>query len=220
MKLYVRYIAVIINFFMACLHLYSTIIQVLINNEQGASSETVTFLVYLVVTLLSLALFFPEVRFGLQRTSKENFHEILCITVLTLLCAAGLSLIFRLCGVSYVRDGSIPSVYSAIISVILAPIYEEILCRGVILRLSLNRTKSPGISVAFSTIIYAILHVNIYSQPLYLELINATVLLCLGLSCGISYYKTNNIVYPIGIHILWNFFMTVPNILSWFFDKL
>lgn len=214
MTVYLRYFALIINFLLGCFQLYRIFIQTFIANGSGAAEEMVTFGVYLVVTLLSLVLFFPEMRLGLQKTSKKDIHEILSITVATLLCAAGLLLVFQLLGVSYVQDRApIASVYAVVISVVLAPIYEEILCRGVILQLTLQWTKHPGISIVLSSVIYAMLHIDVGAQTLSLELINAAILLCLGLSCGISYYKTNNIVYPMGIHIFWNFFMVVPNII-------
>lgn len=213
MTIYLRYFALIINFLFGCFQLYRTFIQAIIANRSGASEEVVTFLVYLVVTLLSLALFFPEIRRGLQKTSKKDLREILSITVITLLCAAGLLLIFQLLGVSYQQDSApTPSIYTVVISVVLAPIYEEILCRGVILGLALRWTKHIGVSIALSSVIYAMLHIDIGAQMLLLELINAAILLCLGLSCGISYSKTQNIIYPMGIHIFWNFFMVLPSI--------
>lgn len=212
MTVYLRYFALIINFLFGCFQLYRTFIQAIIANRSGASEEVVTFLVYLVVTLLSLVLFFPEIRSGLQKTSKKDLREILSITVVTLLCAAGLQLIFQLLGVSHPQSAPTPSIYTVVISVVLAPIYEEILCRGIILGLTLRWTKHTGVSIVLSSVIYAMLHIDIGAQTPSLELINAAILLCLGLSCGISYFKTKNMIYPMGIHIFWNSFMVIPSI--------
>ena len=182
MGAYIRYFAVIINFFLGYSHLYRKLIQNFMADEQSANNEMITFFVYIIVTLSSLILFFPEIRFGIRHFTKESINDILSLTVLTMICSAGLVFVCQLFGVSYIPgDATIKSVYGVIISLILSPIYEEILCRGVIFRLSLNCTKSAIVAIAISTIIFAIFHIDISAQVFHQEFMKTTVMLCLGL---------------------------------------
>ena len=83
---------------------------------------------------------------------------------------------------------------------IAAPIFEEILFRGIILR-ALLKKYNPYLAILLSAIGFGIFHMNPW-QFLY-----ATVL---GLYLGYMYWKTRSLFYPIVIHTLLNataFFM-------------
>lgn len=78
---------------------------------------------------------------------------------------------------------------------ILAPIYEEMLFRGILLRRFTLRW-SPQKSIIISSIIFGIIHLN----P-----INIVFAFALGCVLGYAYLKTKNIVIPMLLHSFNNF---------------
>lgn len=78
---------------------------------------------------------------------------------------------------------------------ILAPIYEELLFRGILLRRFTLRW-SPQKSIIVSSIIFGIIHLN----P-----INVVFAFALGCVLGYAYLKTKNIVIPMLLHSFSNF---------------
>ncbi|MCT4619233.1 MAG: CPBP family intramembrane metalloprotease [Marinisporobacter sp.] len=82
--------------------------------------------------------------------------------------------------------------YSAVISItIIAPIFEEIVMRGIMLEGFLNKYK-PHNAIIFSALLFGMWHLNI---P---QFINATLI---GLILGIIYYKTNSLILCIVAHM-------------------
>ncbi|WP_315970309.1 CPBP family intramembrane glutamic endopeptidase [Clostridium botulinum] len=81
-----------------------------------------------------------------------------------------------------------------ILQIIIAPIFEEIVLRGIILEGFLNKYK-PITSIIVSSVIFGLWHGNI---P---QFITATIL---GILVGIIYYKTRSTVLCIVSHILNN----------------
>lgn len=101
--------------------------------------------------------------------------------------------------------------------VIVAPIYEEFLMRGILLAGLLNR-YSPKKAIIISALIFGIYHLNIT------QFVNATLI---GLILGMIYYKTNSLILCIAVHMTNNIFATIvwgakeymgysPNIISFF----
>jgi membrane protease YdiL (CAAX protease family) len=74
--------------------------------------------------------------------------------------------------------------------VVFAPIFEELIFRGIMLDGLLQKYK-PAKSIIISSFIFAIIHIN----PK--QVVNAFLI---GLFLGWSYYKTRNILIPIFIH--------------------
>jgi len=83
--------------------------------------------------------------------------------------------------------------------IILAPILEEIICRGIILKGLLNK-YSPIIAILVSSLIFGIMHLNPW------QFIGA---FGIGIINGWIYWKTKNIVLPIIIHFTNNLFFTI-----------
>ncbi|WP_434305096.1 lysostaphin resistance A-like protein [Clostridium botulinum] len=81
-----------------------------------------------------------------------------------------------------------------ILYVIIAPIFEEIVFRGIILEGFLNKYK-PITGITVSSVIFALCHGNIS------QFISATIL---GILVGIIYYKTKSVVLCMVSHILNN----------------
>jgi len=106
--------------------------------------------------------------------------------------------------------------YSAIFSMaIVAPIYEEIFTRGILLAGLLNR-YNPKKAIIISALIFGISHFNIVQG------INTTLM---GLIFGMIYYKTNSLILCIVAHMINNIFAGImsgikeymgysPNIIS------
>ncbi len=82
--------------------------------------------------------------------------------------------------------------------VILAPILEEILCRGIILKGLLKR-HSPWKAIIVSSILFGVLHLNPW------QFVSA---FGIGMIAGWVYWKTKNLLLPILIHMANNLFFT------------
>ena len=96
-------------------------------------------------------------------------------------------------------------------TVVLVPIAEELLFRGIILG-ELNFRYSPRVVVLLQALLFGIFHMNPL-QSLYTFIP--------GLLLGIAYYQTGNLIVPIIMHMIFNFFGGVINfmvpeeVLSW-----
>lgn len=78
---------------------------------------------------------------------------------------------------------------------ILAPIMEELLCRGLILRGLIANGKSPLAAIVWSALIFGVIHLNPWQAiPAFLT----------GLLFGWLYYKTKCIWVPIWLHFVNN----------------
>ncbi|MGO5064608.1 CPBP family intramembrane glutamic endopeptidase [Clostridium sp. LCP25S3_F8] len=85
--------------------------------------------------------------------------------------------------------------YIMVISlIIIGPIFEEILMRGIILEGFLNKYK-PATAIIISSIMFGAMHLNI---P---QFINGTII---GLFLGMIYYKTRSLVLSIVAHMINN----------------
>lgn len=83
---------------------------------------------------------------------------------------------------------------------ICAPLMEEFLCRGLILRGILENGGSPAKAIFWSAVIFAILHMNPWQAlPAFM----------LGLLFGWLYYRTRCIWIPVTLHIINNSLSTL-----------
>ena len=79
-------------------------------------------------------------------------------------------------------------------TVILVPVAEELLMRGII-QGELARSFSPRVTVALTTFLFALFH---------LDLVQGLYVLIAGFVLSVTYHLTRNILIPIGLHILFN----------------
>ncbi len=86
---------------------------------------------------------------------------------------------------------------------ILAPIFEEILYRGILLEGFLNK-YSPMKAILISALIFGIIHGNIH------QFVNATIL---GIFLGIIYYKSNSLVLCILAHFFNNSWVYISDVI-------
>lgn len=81
-------------------------------------------------------------------------------------------------------------IFSIIAIVIAAPILEEILCRGIILK-GLLKNYSPPKAILISTLFFVLMHLNPWQAP---------AALFIGLFSGWVYYKTRSVIPGMIIH--------------------
>ncbi len=89
-----------------------------------------------------------------------------------------------------------------LIAVIIGPVIEELIFRKVLI--DVLGVYGARLAIAVSSVAFGIFHGN-FSQALYATL--------LGFILGYMYTKTHKIIYSILMHILINFFGTVPTLL-------
>ncbi|UTD05094.1 CPBP family intramembrane metalloprotease [Treponema denticola] len=86
-------------------------------------------------------------------------------------------------------------------SVIISPIFEEILYRGLMYN-KLKEISNASIAILISSILFALLHI-----PKYGFGINTFFLFLVGILLAYCYEKTDNIYVPILVHSINNFFI-------------
>ncbi|EMD56275.1 CPBP family intramembrane glutamic endopeptidase, partial [Treponema denticola] len=98
-----------------------------------------------------------------------------------------------------------------IATVIISPIFEEILYRGLMYN-KLKEISNAFIGVLISSILFALLHI-----PKYGFGINMFFLFLAGILLTYCYEKTNNIYVPILVHSINNFFIFLFNYVYFYF---
>jgi membrane protease YdiL (CAAX protease family) len=83
----------------------------------------------------------------------------------------------------------------------LAPIAEELLFRGALLR-ALQRKTTPGWAVFVSAVVFGLVHV--IGDPSVGSLIALPVIVLLGLVCGYQAVVTGDLCRPIMLHMGFN----------------
>ncbi len=87
----------------------------------------------------------------------------------------------------------------AIVAVIvIAPVFEEIIFRGIILN-GLLKKYSPAVAIGVSSLLFGAFHLNLQ------QFVVASII---GVFCGLIYYWTNSIYYSIFFHASYNFIIS------------
>ncbi len=94
-------------------------------------------------------------------------------------------------------------------ALLLAPLTEELLYRGVLLRSLLRRT-SPGAAVLVSALVFGLVH---FADPSVGTLIAFPALVLVGVVCGYQAVTTDNLWRPVAIHVGFNA-LAVVNLLA------
>lgn len=97
-------------------------------------------------------------------------------------------------------------IIESIMSCVFAPIFEEIIFRFGLYK-KLNRKLSVFISILITSIVFALIH--IYNIDGFI------VLLGISLIWHYSFYKTNNLIYPIFLHFFHNLYAVSDNLLNY-----
>ncbi len=80
---------------------------------------------------------------------------------------------------------------AVVVAVIGAPLIEEIVFRGIVFR-SLRRVSPPWVAILVSSVLFGLYHMNT------VQIVYATLM---GLVAGIIYEKSNNLLFPILVHV-------------------
>ena len=80
---------------------------------------------------------------------------------------------------------------AVVVAVIGAPLIEEIVFRGIVFR-SLRRVSPPWVAILVSSVLFGLYHMNT------VQIVYATFM---GLVAGIIYEKSNNLLFPILVHV-------------------
>lgn len=157
--------------------------------------------------LAYLASFWFVIRYALKRSQKQNGRKITIefnqiqpwLPPLIILAALALVLPLSIMSQLIPMPKSVEKFFenlfntnliSIIFIVIAAPILEEVLCRGIILK-GLLKNYSPTIAVPVSALFFAIIHMNPWQAiPAFAS----------GLFLGWIYYKTNSVIPCMIIH--------------------
>lgn len=82
-------------------------------------------------------------------------------------------------------------------AIVVAPLYEEIIYRGLSTEYLLSKNISPAFIVISTSILFGIMHLPSVNQVFY-----ATIL---GLITSWIYTREKNLIYPIVFHLMYNF---------------
>jgi uncharacterized protein len=118
------------------------------------------------------------------------------------------SLLMRLTGSEQAPDqflldeltrGGSSTVLAFIAAVVLAPVAEELLFRGLLFN-ALLRRRSVHVAALVSSVVFAVVHVDVaVSQPL--ALVGLTLV---GLALAYAYHRTGSLLVPIAGHAAFN----------------
>ncbi|HEY4533598.1 MAG TPA: CPBP family intramembrane glutamic endopeptidase [Fusobacterium sp.] len=100
-----------------------------------------------------------------------------------------------------------PYFYVLLSVVILGPLVEEFMFRGIIFRLL--EEQNVYLALILSSLFFGLWH---------MEFIQSVYTVFLGFATVIVYFRTQSLIYPMFIHILYNFLSTLPS--SWDNDML
>lgn len=95
------------------------------------------------------------------------------------------------------------SIYGIVGIVIIAPLFEELIMRGIILD-GLLKNNGWVKSIIITTIIFILIHFDLFKTP---------GLVFSGLFLGWIYYKTKNLILTVAFHLIYNLINTIHPIL-------
>lgn len=103
----------------------------------------------------------------------------------------------------------LPPVFAFFIMSLAGPAVEEMFYRRFLIS-TLIKYIPPWLSILLSSLLFAVLHVSSFQAS---EFFNVLPHFFMGIAMGIIYYKTNNLIYPILIHVFNNFSALLPQFL-------
>ena len=181
-------------------------------NDINSLKVYVNLISYVFLTIVTLKLFgshliedFKKIKSPWEFIKKTLFGW--CLLLAALIFTNYLMFIFKGISDSSENQQIIVSVMEvhpflmALTTVILAPLVEEIIFRMTLMRKTIFH---PWVSILLSSLLFGLIHVIAAGDFIF-----ALPYIAMGIPLGYSYYKTQNIWYPIGIHVLQNLFSTI-----------
>ena len=133
----------------------------------------------------------------------RNFAAGSIVGAVTLAAAVMVAVVFRGMSVVVNRDSPGSAITSTLTTTILifavGAMSEETLFRGYLLQ-TFSRAKAAWIGVALTSILFALAHINNPEVGL-LSWVNT---LLAGVWFAAAYFKTRDLWFPLGIHLMWN----------------
>lgn len=168
-------------------------------------------LISFLLLLAQVVSLYIVVRLGLKRIRKfdmpeyrlrfnmESYQVLLMIALMTIAASTLISTVTDLLPESdwfndYMSQLAQPNVFAFLAIVVVAPILEEILFRGVILE-GLLKNYSPAKAIIWSAVIFGVAHMNMWQT---------TSAILLGLLIGWVYWKSSSIIPGMVIHFVNN----------------
>ena len=154
-----------------------------------------------ILTIFSLVLYFLLLRKDVALQFKSIDTDMRKATALLFLIPLGI-LIYLLTTSQSVDYKAIA--YLFVTSLVVA-VYEEILFRGIGLGTLVNANVSPFKAILVSTVIFSVAHA-VYASVLSIGIVSLLLnTFAMGFILGYIYYRTNNILFVISIHFIWDF---------------
>lgn len=205
----IRYLMIIINFVLAYTHVYKNAV---LKADVFSNKNVMEILVYSFVTIISIALALNEIISSLKGFNSDNINDVLSYTILALLISSVFSIFITNNTTNNMYDKSVlVLLINIMISVVLVPIYEEIVFRLAFYKLSsciLNISNNKMLLISINAILFSFLHLINFKDINWIQFIPYFgVYLVLGIATSYIYLKKDNIVSSILLHSFWNGFM-------------
>lgn len=153
---------------------------------------------------------FQKFIFNLKIDIKSNLHYL--IWIITFIFSVLIPVV-KFISSKYYPDltltNPLDSIFFILAGLIVAPIIEEILFRGIILR-GLLANFSPQKAIAISSILFAIIHFN------FIQILTSLIM---GVFLGLLFFKTKNLSSCIIFHFCINFAITLSSYLHYKFGN-
>lgn len=173
---------------------------------QGVLGNELSFLIYYLFSMGGAFLFIHFRRKKISRIASYNFtdssHKIIVLIIIATV-AIPVGITFPLVNLLpmpefvqkiFLEFGERKGMFSFIAIVVAAPIFEELIFRGIILD-GLLRKYSPVKSIIISSLMFGLVHLNPW------QFISAFIL---GLFSGWVYYKTGKLTLSVIVHLVNN----------------
>ena len=176
-------------------------------------SKMFVYIMLLCIWVLSMLKVIIE---GVKAFRKEYIDESFSVVFIALISMLPLILLSSLFGINTVNGNDIGSMSASKLgltlfsSLIFAPIVEELICRGALWKILKDKIiKDENKIIVISGVIFSTLHIIKMNSGVGNVVFYFMVYMVLGTACGYMYKKTDNILCPWLVHLMWNGFMMV-----------
>ena len=181
-----------------------------INFQKSSEQEVILSFFSLLGTLLVIGVFMKfldkEKFINLGFETKNRLNEFLIGIIIGAVIMSTGYLLLLLLGEIYFQKTIIDfkEIILSIILFIVIAVSEEILMRGYVLR-NLMISFNKYVALLISAIVFSLIH---GFNP-NIDLFSMTNIFLAGILLGLSYIHTQNLWFPIALHLSWNLFQTI-----------
>ena len=205
----------IANIVFAFFQVHKSAVVLLIPKSHKLSDNVINLAAYFLLTTIAVITMLPEIKTHLYGFEKDDLNMALSFSITGLVCASFFTLVLKLVGFPSNNIRGMFSTVSVINGLIFAPIYEEVICRLVI-QSWLSRIHNI-LAIVITALVFCLLHfVNKENISTGNVLPSFAAYLVLGVVCGISFWKQENVIVTILIHVFWNAFVILSKLVFCF----